>query len=68
MSARDDYPTVDGLPQTGPKRSPTPVVRPSGPTLEAAQNVGRHAIGIDLDPRNADLAQQRVGMFMEVTP
>jgi site-specific DNA-methyltransferase (adenine-specific) len=38
----------------------------SGTTLEAAQAVGRHAIGIDLDDRNADLARQRVGMFMEV--
>jgi len=38
----------------------------SGTTLDAAQAVGRHAIGIDLDERNADLAQQRVGMFMEV--
>lgn len=39
----------------------------SGTTLEAAQAVGRHAIGIDLDERNADLARERVGMFMEVT-
>jgi site-specific DNA-methyltransferase (adenine-specific) len=39
----------------------------SGTTLEAAQAVGRHAIGIDLDHRNADLAQQRVGMFLTVT-
>jgi site-specific DNA-methyltransferase (adenine-specific) len=39
----------------------------SGTTLEAAQAVGRHAIGIDLDARNADLAQQRVGMFLTVT-
>jgi hypothetical protein len=38
----------------------------SGTTLEAAQAVGRHAIGIDLDHRNADLAQQRVGMFLTV--
>lgn len=38
----------------------------SGTTLEAAQAVGRHAIGIDLDERNAHLAQQRVGMFLEV--
>jgi DNA modification methylase len=38
----------------------------SGTTLEAAQAVGRHAIGIDLDDRNADLARERVGMFMEV--
>jgi len=39
----------------------------SGTTLEAAQAVGRHAIGIDLDHRNAELAQQRVGMFLTVT-
>jgi site-specific DNA-methyltransferase (adenine-specific) len=39
----------------------------SGTTLEAAQAVGRHAIGIDLDPRNADLAQQRCGMFLTVS-
>jgi site-specific DNA-methyltransferase (adenine-specific) len=38
----------------------------SGTTLEAAQAVGRHAIGIDLDARNAELAQQRVGMFLTV--
>jgi len=38
----------------------------SGTTLEAAQAVGRHAIGIDIDSRNADLAQQRVGMFLEI--
>jgi hypothetical protein len=38
----------------------------SGTTLEAAQAVGRHAIGIDLDPRNADLARSRVGMFLTV--
>jgi DNA modification methylase len=38
----------------------------SGTTLEAAQAVGRHAIGIDLDQRNADLARSRVGMFLEV--
>jgi site-specific DNA-methyltransferase (adenine-specific) len=38
----------------------------SGTTLEAAQAVGRHAIGIDLDARNADLAQERVGMFLDI--
>jgi DNA modification methylase len=38
----------------------------SGTTLEAAQAVGRHAIGIDLDSRNADLARQRVGMFLNI--
>jgi len=38
----------------------------SGTSLEAAQAVGRSAIGIDLDSRNADLARNRVGMFLEV--
>lgn len=38
----------------------------SGTTLEAAQAVGRHAIGIDLDQRNGDLARDRVGMFLTV--
>jgi site-specific DNA-methyltransferase (adenine-specific) len=38
----------------------------SGTTLEAAQIVGRHAIGFDLDDRNADLARERVGMFLEI--
>jgi hypothetical protein len=28
--------------------------------------VTRHAIGIDLDHRNADLARDRVGMFLDV--
>ena len=40
----------------------------SGTTAEAAQAVGRSAILIDLDARNADLAQQRVGMFLDVSP
>jgi hypothetical protein len=31
-----------------------------------AQIVGRHGIGIDLDARNADLARERVGMFLDV--
>ena len=38
----------------------------SGTTLDAAQAVGRHAIGIDLDARNADLAIDRVGMFLTI--
>jgi DNA modification methylase len=38
----------------------------SGTTAEAAQAVGRHAICIDLDERNAELARERVGMFLEV--
>jgi hypothetical protein len=27
---------------------------------------GRDAIGIDLDPRSADLCRERVGMFLEI--
>jgi site-specific DNA-methyltransferase (adenine-specific) len=38
----------------------------SGTALAVATGHGRDAIGIDLDPRNADLARQRVGMFLEV--
>lgn len=33
----------------------------SGTTLEAALNVGRHAIGMDLDRRNLELAKERLG-------
>lgn len=38
----------------------------SGTTLAVATGFGRSAIGIDIDERNADLAAQRVGMFLEV--
>jgi hypothetical protein len=38
----------------------------SGTTLAVAVGHGRDAIGIDLDERNADLARDRVGMFLEV--
>lgn len=37
----------------------------SGTTLAVATGCGRDAIGIDLDHRNADLARERIGMFME---
>lgn len=37
----------------------------SGTTLAVAVGHGRDAIGIDLDQRNADLARERVGMFLE---
>ena len=36
----------------------------SGTTLEVATGHGRDAIGIDLDPRNLELARQRIGMFL----
>lgn len=38
----------------------------SGTTLAVAVGMGREAIGIDLDERNAHLAEQRVGMFLTV--
>ena len=38
----------------------------TGTTLAVATGHGRDATGIDLDPRNADLARQRVGMFLTV--
>jgi len=37
----------------------------SGTTLAVATGHGRDAIGIDLDPRNYDLARERIGMFLE---
>ena len=38
----------------------------SGTTLAVATGLGRDAIGIDIDARNADLAMERVGMFLTV--
>ena len=38
----------------------------SGTTLVVATGHGRDAIGIDIDERNADLARERVGMFLDV--
>jgi hypothetical protein len=38
----------------------------SGTTLAVAVGHGRDAIGIDLDERNADLARERCGMFLEI--
>jgi len=40
----------------------------SGTTGVAAQAVGRDCIMIDLDERNADLARERCGMFLDVEP
>lgn len=36
----------------------------SGTTLQAAAELGRDSIGIDLDSRNLDLARQRCGLFL----
>jgi DNA modification methylase len=38
----------------------------SGTTLMVATGLGRDAIGIDIDERNANLARERVGMFLSV--
>jgi site-specific DNA-methyltransferase (adenine-specific) len=38
----------------------------SGTTAEVATGLGRDAVLIDLDARNADLARERVGMFLDV--
>jgi hypothetical protein len=38
----------------------------SGTTLAVASGMGRDSVGIDLDARNAHLAEQRVGMFLTV--
>lgn len=38
----------------------------SGTTLMVATGMGRDAIGIDLDERNAHLATERVGMFLDI--
>ncbi len=59
----------DGSCECGDKWRPGVVLDPfvgSGTTLAVATGHGRDAIGIDLDPRNAELAQQRCGMFLEV--
>jgi DNA modification methylase len=38
----------------------------TGTTLAVATGHGYEATGIDIDPRNAQLAQQRLGMFLTV--
>jgi hypothetical protein len=38
----------------------------SGTTLAVASGMGRDAVGIDIDERNAHLARERVGMFLTV--
>ena len=40
----------------------------SGTTLAVAHGHGRSAIGIDIDPRNRDLALERVGMWLAEPP
>lgn len=38
----------------------------SGTTAMVATGHGRNCIAIDIDPRNADLARERVGMFLDI--
>ncbi|HEX9991618.1 MAG TPA: DNA methyltransferase [Acidimicrobiales bacterium] len=38
----------------------------TGTTLRVAVDRGRDAVGIDIDARNADLARQRLGLFLDV--
>jgi len=38
----------------------------TGTTLDVAVGNGLDGIGIDLDPRNADLARERLGMFVDI--
>jgi len=38
----------------------------SGTTLMVALGHGRDSIGIDIDSRNADLARERVGMWLTI--
>jgi len=57
----------DGLPQS--RWRPGHVLDPfagSGTTLAVCTGMARDATGIDLDPRNADLALERCGMFIEI--
>lgn len=56
-------PVVVGCPAGGTILDP---FAGSGTTLAVATGHGRDAIGVDLDARNADLARERVGMFLEV--
>lgn len=59
---------LDGF-HTGAGWRPGVVLDPfagTGTTLLAATGRGRDAIGIDLDPRNARLVEDRLGMWVEV--
>ena len=54
---------------TKPRWRPGRVLDPfvgSGTTLAVASGMARDSVGIDLDARNATLAYERVGMFLEV--
>lgn len=59
---------LDGF-HTGPGWCPGVVLDPfcgTGTTLLAATGLGRDAVGVDLDERNAWLARERLGMFLDV--
>jgi DNA modification methylase len=56
-------PVIAGCPAGGTVLDP---FAGSGTTLMVATGHGRDAIGIDFDERNADLARERIGMFLEI--
>lgn len=56
-------PVLAGCPEGGTILDP---FAGSGTTLAVATGHGRDAVGIDLDERTADLARERVGMWLEV--
>lgn len=56
-------PVIVGCPAGGTVLDP---FAGTGTTLAVATGHGRDAVGIDLDPDNAELARERVGMFLEV--
>lgn len=60
---------LDGY-HTGPGWRPGLVLDPfggSGTTASVASGHSRHSISIDLDARNADLARDRIGMWLQET-
>lgn len=56
-------PIVAGCPSDGVVLDP---FAGTGTTLAVATGHGRKAIGIDIDARNAELARERVGMFLTI--
>ena len=63
-------PDAEAFPKDGETRwRPGRILDPfsgSGTTLAVATGMGRDAVGIDLDPRNAALTEQRCGMFLTI--
>ena len=56
-------PVIAGCPPGGTVLDP---FAGTGTTLAVATGHGRHGIGIDLDPANAELARQRLGWLLDI--